>query len=926
MSVEGRLESLVEQVLGAQRPVLVEAAEGSGKQELALACARAGGARVSRLGDSDLSEAIVSDEPVVLMESDHHRANDPVFDRVIADGLQLRSSDQPLLITAARLGPRAQRVVARRVVECLNERDLWFGIDALGALAADRGGANDAAALVHQFTDGWPRLVWDVARPGVSWANSERLTQELGDALDRHLGASLAELRPAASATLSVLAVVDVFNRETAERLGDAGVIDEITDAGVPVSQASPGWFRLPDAVRSWLRRNESAPPPVPRKVLDQLNEHGFALAAIEAALRSGQREDAASLVAGLTVDQTMRIDRARFRTALEQLGPLGKSEPRACLVEARVAFDRGDLSTAGPLLDGVLHQSDEGTELDELLREEFLAARALVHYLNGELDTARELLPPSPGEFASPIARARQREVESGISALTLTPEGLTRARAGFRAAEQAWTEAGQTHRAAVARGRAALEIVLPLGQLNEAADLLGEARSVFRSDPIRSAVNGLLQARALALAGRTEEAMDLVAEMHPLVDAVQLEWIRAYELNARLIVASSVGDTDGVRDLEHQIRSTIEQTMENATGALLLADWIDAHVRCGQADDARRCLLQLEQHAAAEQPDVLMARIVVQAHLGDAGRSLALVASFRETGFVVPRGGWRLELAQAVAHQRLGDPDEAASAVAKAEEIAHQLGVTAALTVTERALVSAARGDHTPAPSQAVERTRSRVDVVVLGEFSVTDDGIPVRLHAGRPQRLLKALVLAGGGTTIDAATELLWPDAEPAKSRQRLRNTLSRLRAALGPIFERDGELLRLDKSQVSSDYGDWHHRATKLLNKNPDAPTGGLDFSALINESPNELLPGDRYEDWLQDDRRAYETLLLRLVDRRMALAKSNGELDVLAAMCHRSLDIDPHGTYRIDAVAAELAAAGQREEAVLLERRRSLGGD
>lgn len=110
---------------------------------------------------------------------------------------------------------------------------------------------------------------------------------------------------------------------------------------------------------------------------------------------------------------------------------------------------------------------------------------------------------------------------------------------------------------------------------------------------------------------------------------------------------------------------------------------------------------------------------------------------------------------------------------------------------------------------PGDAMARGRpARVDrppvlIGALGPCLEVDlpDATAIALQ-GRPAELLALLVAADGATTVDAAIEHLWPEADPRVGRNRLHGVLLRLRRALGlgpdgPISCRD-DVIRLDAS--------------------------------------------------------------------------------------------------------------------------------
>jgi len=83
------------------------------------------------------------------------------------------------------------------------------------------------------------------------------------------------------------------------------------------------------------------------------------------------------------------------------------------------------------------------------------------------------------------------------------------------------------------------------------------------------------------------------------------------------------------------------------------------------------------------------------------------------------------------------------------------------------------------------------------LLGGFSLSVEGIDRTPQPGHPATLVKVLALRST-LTVEAAIDELWPDADVATGRARLRNLLNRLKDRAGPIVVRDRETLRLDET--------------------------------------------------------------------------------------------------------------------------------
>ena len=76
-------------------------------------------------------------------------------------------------------------------------------------------------------------------------------------------------------------------------------------------------------------------------------------------------------------------------------------------------------------------------------------------------------------------------------------------------------------------------------------------------------------------------------------------------------------------------------------------------------------------------------------------------------------------------------------------------------------------------------------------LGQFSLLQDGRPVKLSSRPSQSLLAYLCLhAGASFRREKLAGLLWPEASETSARNNLRRELSLLRDALGDALEDAG----------------------------------------------------------------------------------------------------------------------------------------
>ncbi|MGH9084320.1 MAG: hypothetical protein ACRDYW_02610, partial [Acidimicrobiales bacterium] len=156
-----------------------------------------------------------------------------------------------------------------------------------------------------------------------------------------------------------------------------------------------------------------------------------------------------------------------------------------------------------------------------------------------------------------------------------------------------------------------------------------------------------------------------------------------------------------------------------------------------------------------------------------------------------------------------------------------------------------------QTGAPGRS---TTHAVEIRLLGGLQVLIAGRPVDVPVGAASRAV-ALLAIRRAVHVEQLTEVLWPGTEPEVGRRRLRNVLSRVRQAAGPILVRQGDRVELAPEVVV----DHHVLDTKVRRALAMAP-GPERASALVEAleaDTGPLLPGLVYEEWTDSARRRAE---------------------------------------------------------------------
>jgi predicted ATPase/DNA-binding SARP family transcriptional activator len=181
------------------------------------------------------------------------------------------------------------------------------------------------------------------------------------------------------------------------------------------------------------------------------------------------------------------------------------------------------------------------------------------------------------------------------------------------------------------------------------------------------------------------------------------------------------------------------------------------------------------------------------------------------------------------------------------------------------------------------------------LLGAFRVlvhgrdlTDTGWPRR----KARQLFKCLLTRPNRRLLkDEATELLWPEGNPAAGAASLRTTLSALRRALEPA-----ELVDADRDSIFIDPGSELWVDADAFEELVGQARAANNARELLERASSlyigPYLPDDMYEDWATERR---EQLKRRWAELQLALAQlheESGELDAAVLVLERLLRADP----------------------------------
>ncbi|MCW5953988.1 MAG: hypothetical protein KIT69_17190, partial [Propionibacteriaceae bacterium] len=201
------------------------------------------------------------------------------------------------------------------------------------------------------------------------------------------------------------------------------------------------------------------------------------------------------------------------------------------------------------------------------------------------------------------------------------------------------------------------------------------------------------------------------------------------------------------------------------------------------------------------------------------------------------------------------------------------------------------------------------------LFGGAVVEQDGVPRSLPDGQPSALAGVLALSARPLEIDEVCDALWPDADLALARQRLRNVITRVRQ-VAPIVERTAVGLRLDPT-VAVDCVEFERSVRTLGYQGADAPPAALREALAL--CPATLLPGVGSER-IAAYRRRYEQLVADLRRQLVNVLAEAGDPSSAAEEAESLLALDSFDDETPLRVARAFARAGDGASARAWEER------
>ncbi|TDC43482.1 BTAD domain-containing putative transcriptional regulator [Micromonospora sp. KC213] len=801
-----------------------------------------------------------------------------------------------------------------------NTQDLRLTQDEAGALArleiGDEDGARLAATL-HDLSGGWVALLLVMLR------RLARTPDRIAAAtvLLRHPGLIrqlmdhyAADLDPSDRYLLTQVAAFPMVNDRLVEGLGHPGLLRRLIRAGIPFAVGANGWSRLCSESRESLAALAPLDPAIAQRAAPLLMSQGAELAAASLLADSGDPEQAATLVAKLPTSRINQLDPVEFIHLMARLGPAAEAAPQVLLHLARTHRNLGQLAEEREVIGRALRivrEQDADDDLATEVESEWLIQRALVREPDVLAHVERLL------DGAAEGTRAQASLLEALGVALSDRPDepSLRRAENAMRQAAIMWGELGEPARVAAVQRALATHVLSVLGKTGEGAMLLRRLGTTSDTQFDRMLCL-VMEARLLALSGEADRPLAILDDGIRLAELLGIDWVTGHAAWTRLIVAANDHDTAGV--LEHLARAEahLGQLMNHDGGGLLfLCEAADACAVVGADGPAARLLATAREHRIEDSLTVALTEAFIDARRGDPAAADVLQRMLKD-GEIAPCLRWKAELLTGYVRHAAGDIDAADQCLLLALDRAASLGHPDLLDRRERRVAGVLRSairlpsaavDGPPAGEGAGEG--GCYEVRVLGGFEVRK-GNTVLHGTGRVSQLVKHLVLANGSVRVETMVEALWPGEMPGVGQRRLKNVLTRVRAAYGSLVSRTGQLLSLSSCKVDLHAFEDLARAVAAAQDDERVARARIALTAF----GGPLLPDDLYDDAITQRREVMRRRVLGLIDVVLTAAIDADAMDEAMARLEAAMDLDPYDQERPLRVTRALIARQRYLEA------------
>lgn len=895
--------------------------------------------------------SLLGDPLLVVLDDVHHLSGEDAGAVVLRLARSIGAPHR-LLLTARRLPGVLESVRAVHGIAAVGAHDLAFNEEEASELASKvlgRDVSDDEVVPLVASTGGWPSALVLAARamrggdiPARSVAGSK--TAELGasdgpeaaaaSATASGVGDAWAEgpapvivalmdprlqaLSPVERQTACQLAHLPHFSPELATALSGADdAFARIVEAGVPVLRTAVGRWEMPAPVASYLAGQMPLTLAAATCAASVFGRGRQNLSALRMLTEAGFYEPAVSLLAGLRPAEAEEIGWAEIANVVNGAPEsVLQRHPRALLHLARAAetafqgdVRRSALERVAGCLDRV------GRTRGELRRE--LDAETAIEIVRDERkrDEARKLASSvvSEARGSEDVARARAIGVLGRLRSWWSEDGPHEDARELLEEESRLSLRLGQPHWAARALASLAVGVYFALCQYDRALSTLDQTLALVPPrHPYRSFVLSF-RVDVLCAMGRYEEAEAALLEMRRVATVFGEDWLHAYASWAEVQLARYLGDRSRTVRAAREVLQRRGTWFDESPGTEFLAQSAEALDYVGEHAMATDLLEEAKSRMPGFERCVCVFESAVLARSGDPARAEEVVSSTLARADLDPQERWPLKMMRAYVALRRDDP-AAGLLAAEAFDMCTKLGVPDAPMTRDPAVAQALLPSAVAAGSQAagtLAAGATKVTLTLLGGFEVRRGGRALTAPPGLPTAAICAVAVAGGAMHPEELIELLWPETAPSSGRNRLKNLMSRLRAAVGDVLVRDGDEVKLAPG-YQSDAVTFESQARRALEAH--ASGARLEAAAFARSAVDvyrgELLPALRYENWVQIPRERLRALYLALLDLLADGAERAGEVDEATRLVQRGIDAEPYDEQRYVVLARLFISQGR----------------
>ncbi|MCU1387991.1 MAG: hypothetical protein JWL72_1329 [Ilumatobacteraceae bacterium] len=830
--------------------------------------------------------------------------------------LRMTADDVARLLRAAGPGePRANSSEDEELIaEVLDITDGWPAAIAVAVAAVAAGGR-----LSHD--DRGSSLPVDFAEPSVHRIGRTVMARLVDDLL----AASSVDQ----AADIAAMAHAPLIDADVAAAIAGPSALRDLIDSGIPLVSRADGWYEMPDPVRDELIGRNGIGVEARRGAATVYARRGLLPVAVRLLQSADDLSGLATLLTGL------------HWSALEDFGPVAvrltvgaldaaNVAPPMLLVDAARALELREPQQRTEWLRRAVELATTADDTPALLAAIAEQARDLVR--RGDRDAAKALAGRvvestvatiTADTRASANARGRALWVLGVRSTLIATPTELAAATDWFEDAVALFRSTGEWRWEADALLRLGYNVSFHWGRFERAVDQVGTALALLPQANRDRAIGLTYYADVLDAAGRSEEGAAAAQESAALGRRMGDPFVIGCAAWSAMWIAAHRGDLAATRRWLVEVDRNPGRWLDEATGAEFLLAASDALAMMGDEDGCREYLARgtavVDALAIA---DVLApAQARYEASFGDPVEAERILLALEGAPFAVERARWIRLAMRALAAYRRGDTALARDLIGQSDVEATSIGIRDSLATHEPWIARQLATILSPQMLKAAGSSGVRVQL--LGAFAVTDGAVDVTPPPGRASLVVK-LVATRGTITNDEVIDILWPEADIAAGRARLRNLLSRLRINSRDIVARQGESLTL-AAGIDVDATRFEALAAAALGAR-QAERIGLARHALTLYS-GELLPGDRYEDWVIALRERLRRRYLALADLVAHDAVERGDLDDAIHLFDAAIAAEPMDESRYVEAASVLIRQGRRGTARdLVERAVRLADD